>query len=172
MTPRMRLAAGRNLALARVGMRSMSSSSAKYTGEVLPERSNKHVLDTYTVKEWTEIPKGGFHGSDARKATWSIWYNHAVVPLYVVIVVATSAMSWFLYRYFSKHTEIAWSKEVRAQYDHQGVSDVRAVAYTNRLMYPGVMQYNKKHIRVFPFNYEPMQAIRERHTVTNQEDPE
>ena len=51
-----------------------------------------------TVSEWTEIPKGGMHGTDPSKATWSIWYNHAVVPLYAVIGVASFVCSFFMYR--------------------------------------------------------------------------
>jgi hypothetical protein len=65
-------------------------------------RSNVFVLDSYIVKEWSEIPKGGIHGTNKTNAIWSIWYNHAVTPLYATIALATAVMVWFLYRYFVK----------------------------------------------------------------------
>ena len=61
-------------------------------------RNNVHVLESATLNTWLEIPKGGYHGADRTKAIWSIWYNHAVVPLYVVCVVAASLCGWFMYR--------------------------------------------------------------------------
>ena len=146
-----------------------ASRPAQQEAKVLKERSNRHVLDSYTVSEWTEIPKGGMHGTDPSKATWSIWYNHAVVPLYAVIGVASFVCSFFMYRYFSGHTEIAWSKSMRATYDHQGMSDHRADTHTNRLMYPGMMRMNKMNIQIFPFNFVPMQEIRKRHEVYGME---
>ena len=143
---------------------SAPESAVESVAKPVPERSNKHILDSYIVQGWSEIPAGGFHGTDKAKATWSIWYNHAVVPLYAVIVVATGTMSWFLYRYFSKHTEITFSKQMRGTYDHTGLADARAESHDNRLMYPGIMRANKKEITVFPFSFKPMQRARAANT--------
>ena len=56
-------------------------------------------------------------------------------------------------RYFAKHTEIAWSKSVRATYDHTGQSDSRAASHHNRLMYPGIKNIIGYDINVFPFKF-------------------
>ena len=61
-------------------------------------RNNVHVLDSATLNTWLEIPKGGMHGTNRKAAIWSIWYNHAVVPLYAVSVIAAGLCSWFMYR--------------------------------------------------------------------------
>ena len=59
-------------------------------------RSNVHVLDSATLNTWVEIPKGGIHGSDRKAAIWSIWYNHAIVPLYAVSAVAGALSCFFM----------------------------------------------------------------------------
>jgi len=128
-------------------------------------RSNVFVLDSYIVKEWSEIPKGGIHGTNKTNAIWSIWYNHAVTPLYATIALATAVMVWFLYRYFVKHTDIAWSKSMRSTYDHQGLSESRAASHSNRLMYPGVIGLCHTKLTFFPFNWVPFAEIREKHMV-------
>jgi hypothetical protein len=128
-------------------------------------KNNVHVLDSATLNTWQEIPKGGLHGSDRSKAIWSIWYNHAIIPLYAVSIIAACLSTWFMYRYFSRHTEITWSKAMRATYDHQGLDDRRANSHDNRLLYPGAMHRNKKEVTVFPFNYVPKEMIVARHKV-------
>lgn len=50
-------------------VRSLHASRPALAEEV--SRSNTFVLDSYVIKEWSEIPKGGIHGSDRKKATWS-----------------------------------------------------------------------------------------------------
>merc|ERR1719213_993662 len=112
------------------------------------------------------------HGSNRSKAIWSIWYNHAVVPLYVVLGTATFAMTWFLTRYFTSNVEISFNKEMRMEFDSTGMDDDRASRHTNRLMYPGIMQANKKFITMFPFSFEPMHSIRGRHQVQYAPDEE
>merc|ERR1719454_998463 len=66
-------------------------------------RNNVHVLDSATLNTWVEIPKGGIHGSDRKAAIWSIWYNHAIIPLYAVSAIAAGLSTFFMYRYFTKH---------------------------------------------------------------------
>ena len=128
-------------------------------------RNNVHVLDSATLNTWLEIPKGGMHGTDRKAAIWSIWYNHAVVPLYAVSVVAAGLCSWFMYRYFARHTEISWSKSMRATFDHQGMDEKRAASHDSRLLYPGMRSRNKKEVKMFPFNFQPMEEIRKKHQV-------
>ena len=97
------------------------------------------------VNNWQEIPKGGLYKGDIKK----IWYNHAVnkrhpvkhcapaprapdaadgarnfsppqiVPLWAAIGLASVVCGGFLIKYFGGHTEISWSKSMRATYDHQ-----------------------------------------------------
>jgi hypothetical protein len=62
-------------------------------------KNNVHVLEAATLRTWQEIPVGGIHGTANRPdAVMSIWYNHAVVPLYAVSAVAAGLCCWFLYR--------------------------------------------------------------------------
>ena len=69
------------------------------------------------VANWREIPIGGIHrGPDAVK---KIWYNHAIVPLWAAIGLASVVCGGYLIKYFGGHTEITWSKSLRATYDHQ-----------------------------------------------------
>ena len=49
---------------------------------------------------------------------------------------------------------------MRAQYDHQGADPKRADAHSNRLLYPGIRSANKRTIRMFPFNFVPMDGKR------------
>lgn len=128
-------------------------------------KNNVHVLDSATLNTWVEIPKGGIHGSNRKNAIWSIWYNHAIVPLYAVSIVAAGLCTWFMYRYFARHTEIAWSKSMRSQFDHQGLDEGRANSHDNRLLYPGMRERNKRPVVMFPFNFRPMAEIVEKHKV-------
>jgi len=129
-------------------------------------RKNIHVLDAPTLTTWQEIPKGGLY----KGRVMSIWYNHAVVPIFAVIGAATLLCSFFMYKYFAFHTEIAWSKEMRGTYDHMGLDDRRAEKHTNRLLYPGMLDRNKRDVNVFPFNFKPMGAIIEKRKVPYPDD--
>ena len=69
------------------------------------------------MKGWREIPIGGIHrGPGAIK---KIWYNHAIIPLWGAMGLASVVCGGFLMKYFAGHTEISWSKSMRATYDHQ-----------------------------------------------------
>ena len=91
------------------------------------------------------------------QAVWKIWYNHAVVPIYVVVVFASALMCFFLYKYFACHVDIAFSKSVRGAYDHTGHGN-RADTHDKRLLYPGMRDRNKRDVVMFPFNFIPMQS--------------
>ena len=67
--------------------------------------NNVHVLDSATLNTWQEIPRGGFHGTNRTKAIWSIWYNHAIIPLWGAIGLASVVCGGFLMKYFAGHTE-------------------------------------------------------------------
>lgn len=121
-------------------------------------KNNVHVLDAASVTTWQEIPKGGINRGP--NAVWKIWYNHAVVPIYVVVVFASALMCFFLYKYFACHVDIAFSKSVRGEYDHTGHGN-RADTHDKRLLYPGMRDRNKREVVMFPFNFIPMQKIAE-----------
>jgi len=91
--------------------------------------------------------------------------NHAIVPLFVPIIAASTLMLGFLYRYFSSNVEIAWSKQMRMTYDHTGLNEHRAEEHSKRLLFRGMMERNKSPVTVFPFNFEPMHSIRDRRIV-------
>lgn len=124
-------------------------------------RTNLHVLDAPTVKSWQEIPKHGIYKGDV----WKIWYNHAIVPLFFPVIAASALMLGFLYRYFSGNVEIAWSKEMRGTYDHTGLNDHRSEEHTKRLLYRGMMERKEQPVKIFPFNFEPIHSIRDRHLI-------
>ena len=68
------------------------------------------------MKNWREIPiTTALHKGDIKK----IWYNHAIVPLWAAIGLASVVCGGFMIKYFGGHTEISWSKSMRATYDHQ-----------------------------------------------------
>ena len=48
---------------------------------------------------------------------------------------------------------------MRGTYDHTGLSEARASKHTDRLLYAGMMERNKKQVQVFPFNFVPMKQI-------------
>lgn len=166
--------------------------------------AKKHAANAGTVLEapatarWQEVPVGGiYRGPDIM---WKIWYNHAVVPIFAVIGIASVLCGWFLWRcvwnartspqnlshpcvcfnrasrtsshsqerrrrysrYFTAHTEIAWTKELRGTFDHQGLDSKGEVSdkHDRRLLYPGIRDVNKKQIKIFPFNFVPMEGAR------------
>jgi hypothetical protein len=93
-----------------------------------------------------EIPKG--------KTIKEFWYNPAIVPLWVVIGVAGGVCGGFMFKYFTSHTEVNWSKKNRMTHDNQGIGDV-----SSHNSHFGMRKANKHHVTMFPFAYEPMQAI-------------
>lgn len=127
-------------------------------------KSNVHVLDSATLNTWQEIPKGGIYRGPG--IVWKIWYNHAIIPLYAVSIGAASLTTYFMYRYFGSHTEIAWGKTMRGTYDHTGLDERRADKHSKRLLYSGIQEGScKREVNIFPFNFVPMQARIDRHKV-------
>lgn len=73
-------------------------------------RKNIHVLDAPTLKSWQEVPVGGLNRASKlsggwtkdgyeKSVMWKIWYNHAVVPIFVVVGAAGALCGWFMYKY-------------------------------------------------------------------------
>merc|ERR1711988_1762718 len=84
---------------------------------------------------------------------------------YAVIGLATVLCGFFMYKYFTKHAEIAWSKGMRGTFDHTGLDDSRANSHDRRLLYPGMRDRNKRDVNMFPFNFTPMHKIAEKRFV-------
>ena len=106
------------------------------------------------VANWREIPKG--------KQVKAIWYNHAIVPLWAAIGLASVVCGGFMIKYFAGHTEISWSKSMRATYDHQGLSESRVASHNSHF---GFRSLNKKDFSIFPFKFTSMGSIAEKHGV-------
>jgi len=110
------------------------------------------------VRNWQEIPRGGPHKGNV----WKIWYNPAIIPLWATIGLASVVCGGFMIKYFGGHTEISWSKSLRATYDHQGLSESRVASHNSHF---GMRSANKGQIQWFPFNFLPMSKIAEKHHV-------
>jgi len=65
-------------------------------------------------------------------------------------------------KYFAGHTEISWSKTMRATFDHQGLSESRVASHNSHF---GMREINKKNIQIFPFNFLAMQTIADKHKI-------
>jgi len=59
---------------------------------------------------------------------------------------------------------------MRGSYDHTGEAESRSESHTNRLLYPGAMDFNKRQVQIYPFNYVPMAAVIKDHYVEKQDD--
>jgi len=147
-------------ALSETTLDAYNKQAAKYQSKVT---KNMFVLEAPSVTTWQEIPRGGIYAGLTRsQIIWKIWYNHAVVPLYVTCAVAAGVCAYFLYRYFTRHVDIAWTKEMRGTYDHTGLDESRANSHDNRLLYSGMRDRNKRDVQMFPFNFVPMHKIAEK----------
>ena len=84
-----------------------------------------------------------------------------ILPLWAVIGLAGSVCGGFMFKYFTSHTEVNWNKKNRMTHDNQGIGDVSA--HNSRF---GMRKYNKHHVTIFPFSYEPLQCARRIQTTT------
>ena len=78
-----------------------------------------------------------------------------IIPLWGAIGLASVVCGGFMIKYFGGHTEITWSKSLRATYDHQGLSESRVASHNSHF---GMREMNKKDISIFPFKYLSMQS--------------
>ena len=49
---------------------------------------------------------------------------------------------------------------MRGTFDHTGMSEHRSEKHSERLLYSGMRNRNKEPVRMFPFNFVPMQRAR------------
>ena len=78
-----------------------------------------------------------------------------------MIGVAGSVCGGFMFKYFSSHTEVNWSKKNRMTHDNQGIGDV-----SSHNSHFGMRKANKHHVTMFPFGFEPMQGAQHIQTTT------
>ena len=110
------------------------------------------------AKGFKEMPKG--------VPIAKVWYNHAVVPLYVTIGVASLMCGGFMVKFFGGHTDVTWSKTLRADAYHNGESQHRVDTHNARY---GMRQRNKSNISIFPFNFEAMNNIISKRTPVSED---
>ena len=65
-------------------------------------------------------------------------------------------------KYFGGHTEISFSKSMRATYDHQGLSESRVASHNSHF---GCRSLNKMDFSIFPFKFLSMGSIYQKHGV-------
>jgi hypothetical protein len=78
-----------------------------------------------------------------------------ILPLWGTIGLASVVCGGFMIKYFSGHTEVSFSKTMRATFDHQGLSESRVASHNSHF---GMRDWNKKNINMFPFNFVAMQS--------------
>ena len=66
-----------------------------------------------------------------------------------------------MFKYFTSHTEVNWSKKNRMTHDNQGIGDV-----SSHNSHFGMRKANKHHVTMFPFGFEPMQGAQHIQTTT------
>ena len=99
-----------------------------------------------------EIPKG--------KRAWALWYNPAIVPLWGVIGLASVVCGGFMFKYFTGHTEVNWSKSLRMTHDNQGINEKRVATHN---AHAGLRKLNKWELNIFPFHWKPVTSIIDTH---------
>ena len=81
---------------------------------------------------------------------------------WAAIGLASVVCGGFMIKYFGGHTEVTWSKSLRATYDHQGLSESREKSHNSHF---GCRDLNKKTFSIFPFKFISMGDIAKRHGV-------
>ena len=76
-----------------------------------------------------------------------------IVPLWGVIGLAGFVCGGFMFKYFLGHTEVNWTKKNRMTHDNQGIDDAKVASHNSRF---GMRKMNKHQVKVFPFNFIPM----------------
>ena len=92
-----------------------------------------------------------------------------IIPLWAAIGAGAALCAGFMVKYFSGHTEISFSKSMRATYDHQGLSESRVASHNTRF---GFRSLNKHNVNIFPFNFLSMENITKKHGVNYPDDDE
>jgi hypothetical protein len=82
--------------------------------------------------------------------------------LWAAIGAGAALCAGFMVKYFAGHTEISFSKSMRATYDHQGLSESRVASHNSHF---GFRSLNKRNVNIFPFNFIAMDNIAKKHGV-------
>ena len=82
--------------------------------------------------------------------------------MWAAIGAGAALCAGFMVKYFAGHTEISFSKSMRATYDHQGLSESRVASHNSHF---GCRSLNKKDFGIFPFKWQSMATITEKHGV-------
>ena len=83
--------------------------------------------------------------------------SRQIIPLWGAIGLASIVCGGFMGKYFFGHTDISWSKTMRATYDHQGLSESRVASHNSHF---GMRELNKKTFSIFPFSWVSMSGER------------
>ena len=94
------------------------------------------------------------------KRAWALWYNPAIVPLWGVIGLASVVCGGFMFKYFTGHTEVNWSKSLRMTHDNQGINEKRVATHN---AHAGLRKLNKWELNIFPFHWKPVTSIIDTH---------
>lgn len=78
-------------------------------------------------------------------------------PIFAVVGFAAAVCGGYLIKYFSGNTDIAFSKAVRMDPNHQGGTDSRVTAHNSRF---GMREINKRTFKIFPFNWTSKDGTR------------
>ena len=93
---------------------------------------------------------------------WAICRVLQIIPLWVSIGFGAVLCGGFIVKYFAGHTEISFSKSMRATYDHQGLSESRVASHNSHF---GFRSLNKMNLNIFPFKFLSMENIAAKHGV-------
>ena len=88
------------------------------------------------------------------------WNNPAIVPLWGVIGLASVVCGGFMFKYFTGHTEVNWSKSLRMTHDNQGINESRVAKHN---AHAGLRKLNKQEVTIFPFQWKPVASIIDTH---------
>eukprot|EP00324_Dicrateria_rotunda_P002570 CAMPEP_0206153702 /NCGR_PEP_ID=MMETSP1474-20131121/832_1 /ASSEMBLY_ACC=CAM_ASM_001110 /TAXON_ID=97495 /ORGANISM="Imantonia sp., Strain RCC918" /LENGTH=169 /DNA_ID=CAMNT_0053551625 /DNA_START=31 /DNA_END=541 /DNA_ORIENTATION=- len=107
-----------------------------------------------------EQAAAGFPELPVGKTVKQIWNNPAVYPLWAVIGLASCVCGGYMAKYFGGHTDIAWSKKIRATHDHNGLVESRVASHNSHF---GFRSLNKMNLNIFPFKFKSMETIADAH---------
>jgi len=80
-----------------------------------------------------------------------------VYPIFGVLGVAAAVCGGYIIKHFSGSTDIAFSKSVRMDHNHQGGTDARISSHNSRF---GMREINKSNFNMFPFSWTSKDGTR------------
>ena len=124
-----------------------------------PPHTAEHRRARRAAQGWEEAANG-FPEIPKGKRAWALWYNPAIVPLWGVIGLASVVCGGFMFKYFTGHTEVNWSKSLRMTHDNQGINEKRVATHN---AHAGLRKLNKWELNIFPFHWKPVNQIVDQH---------